>query len=108
MITKEMFHQADKALNALKTHIKLNAPIFTMKNMENIARHAGLGEETRKNLLSQMSDYYDEWLVRDEDQPLCEVCGEPLKIEDENVGFTAPNPVKIIFHGVCPTCGVIL
>ena len=105
---KNTLNQLEKALIDFKQQIKLEAPIFTIKNMGRIACDAGLGEETRKNLLSQMSDYYDEWLVRDEDQPLCEVCGEPLKIEDENVGFNAPDPVKIVSKAVCPTCGVIL
>ena len=105
---KNTLNQLEKALIDFKQQMKLEAPIFTIKNMDNIARHAGLNIQQRKDLLNQMNDYYNEWLVRDEDQPLCEVCGEPLKIEDENVGFNAPDPVKIVFKAVCPTCGVIL
>ena len=104
---KNTLNQLEKALIDFKQQIKLEAPIFTIKNMDNIARHAGLNIQQRKDLLNQMNDYYNEWLKRDEDQPLCDICGEPLKIEDENVGFH-PAPSKIIFHGVCPTCGVIL
>lgn len=38
--------------------------------------------------------------------PDCEYCRTSLRPEFDNVGFTEPDPVKIVFVGYkCPNCG---